>query len=132
MLIRWLLWVDCLGAALAGVLVVALAEWLGRLEGLPPRVLLLTGAANLLYGSYSFSLAVRTRRPLRGVERLAIANMAWPAVCVALLTAYAETATPFAYAHLGGEAVYVAGLGLLEWTYRHRLAAVDQPHAAPA
>ncbi len=63
-----LLWVDCVGAALAGLTVIALSGWLSRLEGLPWEVLLFTGAANLLYASYSFSLAVRSERPMRLIK----------------------------------------------------------------
>jgi hypothetical protein len=61
---RRLLWVDCIGAAVAGVTVIAFSEWLSRLEGIPQAVLLFTGAVNLLYGAFSFSLAVRAERPL--------------------------------------------------------------------
>ncbi len=35
---------------------------LSGLEGLPSRLLLFTGVTNLVYGSYSFSLAVRAER----------------------------------------------------------------------
>ena len=58
-----LLWIDCTGAVIAGVLVLLLSRWLGALEGLPHEVLIFTGTANLLYGSYSFSLAVRKSAP---------------------------------------------------------------------
>jgi hypothetical protein len=125
MLARNLLWIDCLGAFLAGAAVLALSGWLSRLEGVPQAILLFTGAVNLLYGSYSFSLAVRTERPRRLLTGLAVANMAWAPVCLGLLVAFAPTATPFAYAHLGGEALYVGVLGMLE--YRNRDALLRAP-----
>lgn len=116
-----LLWVDCIGAVIAGVIAISLHGWLSRLEGLPPGVLLFTGAANLLYGTYSFSLAVRSERPMRRIQLLVVANLAWVPVCLGLLAAHFATATPFAFVHLGGEAVYVGGLAVLEWRNRDLL-----------
>ena len=116
-----LLWVDCVGAALAGLTVIALSGWLSRLEGLPWEVLLFTGAANLLYASYSFSLAVRSERPMRLIKLLVFANLAWVPVCSGLVVAFSATATPFAFIHLIGEAVYVGGLAVLEWRNRDLL-----------
>lgn len=116
-----LLWVDCTGGALAGVAVITLSGWLSDLEGLPQDVLLFTGVVNLLYASYSFSLAVRPERPMRLIKRLVVANLAWTPVCLGLLVAFAATATPLAFLHLLGEAVYVGGLALLEWRHRELL-----------
>ena len=130
MLLKRLLWIDCIGAALAGVTVIALSGWLSRLEGLPQGVLLFTGAMNLLYGSFSFSLAVRARRPMRLIELLVVANLAWVPVCLGLGAAFSATATPFAYAHLVGEAVYVGGLAVLEWRNRGLLVTAAEPGVA--
>jgi len=113
-----LLWVDCTGAALAGVAVIALSGWLSRLEGVPQDVLIFTGAVNLLYASYSFSLAVRAERPMRSIKLLVFANLAWVPVCLGLLVAFAATATPFTCVHFVGEAVYVGGLAVMEWRHR--------------
>jgi hypothetical protein len=118
---RKLLWVDCIGAALVGVAVLALSEWLSELHGLPRGLLLFTGAVNLLYGSYSFSLARRDRRPLVLLRVLVFANATWACVCVGLLVAFGAGATPFGVVHLGGEALYVGGLAVLEWRWRHVL-----------
>jgi hypothetical protein len=116
-----LLWVDCIGAALAGITVLALSGWLSRLEGLPQEALLFTGVVNLLYASYSFSLAVRPKRPMRLIRLLVFANLAWVPVCLGLVAAFSATATPFAFIHLVGEAVYVGGLAVLEWRHRELL-----------
>ncbi len=116
-----LLWVDCTGAALVGVTVIALSGWLSRLEGLPQDVLLFTAVVNLLYASYSFSLAVQAERPMRLIKLLVFANLAWVPVCLGLLAAFSATATPFAFLHLGGEAVYVGMLAVLEWWNRDLL-----------
>lgn len=118
---RRLLWVDCTAAALAGVAVLALSGWLSRLHALPQDLLLFTGAVNLLYGSYSFSLAVRSERPLLGIKLLVVANLSWAVVCVALVAVYWQQASVFGFFHLFGEAIFVGGLGLLEWRQRYQL-----------
>lgn len=119
--LRHLLWVDCTAAALAGVTVLVLSGWLSRLHALPQELLLLTGAVNLLYGVYSFSLAVRSERPLALIQLLAVANLSWAVVCIGLAVVYWQQATVFRLVHLIGEAIFVGGLGLLEWRQRYQL-----------
>ena len=116
-----LLWVDCTAGALVGVAVLALAGWLSRLHGLPHEVLLFTGVVNLLYASYSFSLAVRAQRPMSLIKLLVFANLAWVPVCLGLAVYFREQATPFGFAHLVGEALFVGGLAVLEWKQRYQL-----------
>ncbi|MEM6783360.1 MAG: hypothetical protein AAF624_06455 [Bacteroidota bacterium] len=118
---RNLLWVDCTGALVAGVLVLALSGWLADLHGLPRSVLLFTGMMNLAYGSFSFSLARRTERPRPLLSLLASANMAWPLVCIALVVMHRAAIGPTGLLHLLGEAVYVGGLGFIEWQSRDLL-----------
>ena len=108
---------------------VLLSAPLSTLEGLPRELLLFTGAANLMYGSYSFSLARRHHRPERLIKVLVIANLAWVPVCFALAIAYASTATPFGFLHLIGEGVFVGGLAVLEWQNRSLL--LTAPGAPP-
>ncbi|MEP0548894.1 MAG: hypothetical protein ABJF88_18310 [Rhodothermales bacterium] len=120
-ILRKLLWVDCTAGAVVGVTVIGLSGWLSRLEGLPQDVLLFTGVMNLLYASYSFSLAVRSERPMRLVKLLVFANLAWVPVCLGLAAAFAESATPFGFVHLVGEAFFVGGLAVLEWRHRDLL-----------
>ncbi len=117
-----LLWIDCTAAALAGVGVIVLSGWLSRIEGLPQGVLLFTGIVNLLYASYSFSLARRPNRSLRAVKFLVFANLAWVPVCLGLVAYFSSVATPFAFVHLIGEALFVGGLAVLEWRNRDVLA----------
>jgi len=129
----YLLWVDCTGAAVVGVAVILLSGWLSELEGVPRNVILFTGVVNLLYGSFSFSLAVRKRRPMRRIKALVWANLAWTPVCVGLVIAFWSSITPFGVTHLLGEGVYVSGLALLEWRHRDLLArAPVPPGVAPA
>lgn len=119
--LRNLLWVDCTAGATVGVVVLAASGWLSRLEGLPQAVLLFTGAVNLLYACYSFSLAVRAERTMAQIKLLVFANLAWAPVCLGLALRFREHGTAFGFAHLIGEAVFVAGLAALEWTQRRRL-----------
>ena len=118
---KQLLWIDCTGAALVGIIVISFSGWLSQLEGLPQALLIFTGTANLIYASYSFTLALRAQRPMYLIKLLVFANLAWAVACVGLLSAFAANATPFAYLHLGGEAAYVGALALLEWRYRAEL-----------
>ncbi len=116
-----LLWVDCIAAALAGVTVLLLSGWLSSLHALPRGLLLFIGAVNLLYASYSFSLAARSRRPRSWINLLVFANLAWTVVCLGLAVVFAGSATPFGIGHLVGEAIFVGGLASLEWRWREQL-----------
>ena len=115
-LARHLLWVDCTAGAVVGAAVLALAEWLSGVEGLPVGVLRFTGAANLAYAAYSFSLAVRNRRPKGLVVALVVANVTWAVVCLGLALTFGASATGLGLAHLLGEGVFVGGLAWAEWT----------------
>lgn len=120
-LLRKLLWVDCSAAAIVGILVVVFSGWLSQLEGLPRDVLLFTGVVNLLYACYSFSLAIRPTRTMQSIKLLVFANLAWVPVCLGLVFYFREQATAFAFLHLVGEAIFVGGLALLEWSQRDQL-----------
>ncbi|MEM1117986.1 MAG: hypothetical protein AAF845_11610 [Bacteroidota bacterium] len=117
-----LLWVDCVSAFVAGVLLLALSGWLSPLLGLPLWFVVGEGVVNLLYGSFSFSLARREVRPLRLVRRLAALNMAWGAFCAVLAVALLGTVTLYGTIHFLLGAVYVGGLGVLEWRNQTDLA----------
>lgn len=112
---------DCIAGTLVGVTVIAFSGWLSRVEGLPREVLLFTGAVNLLYASYSFSLVVRAERPMPLIKLLVFANLAWVPVCLGLTAAFSGSATPLGFVHLVGEAIFVGGLALLEWRHRDLL-----------
>lgn len=60
-----LLWIDSGAACLAGLTMLSLAGWLGRLYALPHGLLLAMGAANLAYAAYSGTLAARAGRARR-------------------------------------------------------------------
>ena len=119
---RNLLWIDGLGAALAGVLTLALMGWLSELYDLPRNLLLLIGVVNLLYGSFSLPLARRRQRPLVLIQLLAVANLAWALFfCFRWAYVYSDTASLFGLAHFVGEGIWVGGLGVLEWRWRESL-----------
>ncbi len=119
--LRRLLWVDCIAAALAGVTVLLFSGWFSHLYALPRGLLLLIGAVNLMYASYSFSLAVRAKRPKHLINLLVFANLTWAAVCLGLAVAFSDSATLFGVGHLVGEAIFVGGLASLEWSRREHL-----------
>lgn len=116
-----LLWVDCIAGALAGAMMLLLSGWLGSLYALPHGLLLFMGAVNVLYASYSFTLATRPRRTMPWIKLLVSANLTWAGICLGLAVAFAGSATLFGIGHLVGEAVFVGGLAGLEWRWREKL-----------
>lgn len=118
---RRLLWVDCTAAALAGVAVLAFSGWLSGLHGLPEGLLIFIGGVNLVYASYSFSLARQAERPMRLIKLLVYANVGWALACLGIAAVVLERATVFGVGHLVGEALFVGGLAALEWSQRQEL-----------
>lgn len=112
-----LLWIDCTGGLVVGVLVLALSSWLSTLFAMPVRFVVVLGAANLGYGLYSLQLARRTVRPRALLRLLVGANLAWAVFCVLASVRLASQASYLGLAHLLLEGAYVGGLGLLEWRY---------------
>lgn len=121
MLLRKLLWIDCLGALLAGIAVLSLSSWLSGLYGFSQGFVVGLGIVNLAYGTFSLSLAARAKRPLALIVLLAAANVAWGFFCFGAALFLAETASPYGLAQLILEGLYVGGLGVLEWKRRHQL-----------
>ena len=119
---RKLLWVDCSAGAVVGVLVVTLHGWLSEWYRLPRDLVFWMGVVNLAYASYSFSLAIRSRRPMRLIQLLVFANLAWAVFfCLRWAIVYSETASFWGLASLVAEAIFVGGLGCLEWRWRKLL-----------
>ncbi|MBC8089847.1 MAG: hypothetical protein H7Z40_21515 [Phycisphaerae bacterium] len=116
-----MLWIDCTAAILAGVLVLAASSWLSSLYVLPRRLLIVTGAANIAYGIYSFSLARRTIRPRALITTLVTANALWAVVCAVIAANVAAEASLFGTAHFVGEGLFVGALAAQEWRHRERL-----------
>lgn len=99
----------------------SLAHWLSGWYALPVELLRFNGFVNLAYGTYSFSLALRRRRPPWMIMLLAFANAAWLFVCLAMAVHFSATASGFGLATLVGEGLFVGGLAWLEWTRRGQL-----------
>lgn len=116
-----ILWLDCTAALLASVLVLSFPEWLSALYAMPENLLLFIGAVNLLYACYSFSLAIRARRPLFLIKLLAVANASWALMCIAIFAKFAGSLSLWGGGHLLGEALFVGGLAALEWRWRKQL-----------
>ncbi len=114
--LRRLLWLDALAGLGVGaaMLALTLAGVLAPLLGLTTRLLLVTAAANLAYGSYACSLAVRARAPRRAVAALIAANLTWTGVCVVLAASVAGPGRWLGAGYLLGEGVVVGALALVE------------------
>jgi hypothetical protein len=107
---------DWMAGAAAGALMLALHGWLARLYALPEALLLLIGLANLGYAAVSFTLDRLSRGDQVPLLRLiAVANMGWALLCLAWAARWAGEASAFGMLQLLGEAVFVGGLGALEW-----------------
>ncbi len=116
-----LLWIDSLAAAVAGVAVLLACEWLSAWYRLPRDLLGVMGGANLAYGLYSLSLAVRRTRPRILLLLLVAANLTWAVVCLGWAVRFGATASLLGLGHLVGEALFVGGLASLEWRWRDQL-----------
>jgi hypothetical protein len=123
---KHLLWIDCIAGALAGVAMLVLLDWLAALYGMPTDLLAFIGVANVLYASYSFSLAIRRARSPLLLNTLIVANGVWALVCVGLAVRWAGTASLFGMAHLIAEALFVGGLASWEWKWRGLLLAPNR------
>ncbi len=116
-----ILWIDGLGAAVAGIAVLLAGHWLEEWYRLPKDLLFFIGVVNVVYASYSLSLVVRAKRPKTLIVLLVVANLTWAPICLGLAIVFCKTASPFGLAHLVGEAFWVGGLACLEWRWRELL-----------
>jgi hypothetical protein len=114
----WILWIDCLGGLIVGLLVLLIHPFLSRIQGLPKLTIIFIGIANLAYGSYSQFVTTRKRRTIGLVKMLALANMAWLFVCLGILILWFNVLTMIGIVMVVGEGIYVATLGLTEWKWR--------------
>lgn len=117
-----LLRLDSAAGLLVGVLTAVASPVMAGWYRLPIALLLTTACANLVYGAYSGWLYRQPRpRPLWGLQLLAVANVSWGFVCLALAAHYATRASGLGLAHLLLEAAFVGGLGVTEWRRRMQL-----------
>ena len=113
-----ILWVDCLGGLFVGAVVLSICTLLSEWESLPAAIVFSMGVFNLVYGCYSLLVATRKPRPLLIVKVLAIANMLWLIVCLAIVIAFWQQISVLGLLHVVGEGIYVFALGLTEWKWR--------------
>jgi hypothetical protein len=116
-----------MAGALVGVLVLSFSEWLSRLYSLPLEILYFMGLINLIYATYSYSLAKRRARPKALITLLAAANGIWTFVCLGLAIHFFEAATFLGIGLLIGEAIFVGSLASLEWKWRDQLLSMFNP-----
>lgn len=116
-----LLWIDCCSGLLAGLIVLVASRILANCHSLPVGLIVFTGVANLAYGSFSLSLALRQNRPMTLIKFLAWANILWAVACIVFMFTWNESISLSGRIHLVGEGIYVGGLGLLEWRNRNLL-----------
>ena len=119
--LRSLLWIDCGAGLLDGALTLAFSGWLSRLYALPVDLLIVMGVANVMYGTFSFSLARRGFRPRALIVLLVVANALWAGLCGLTAIVVAANASKFGLAHLLVESLLVGGLARLEWRNRELL-----------
>jgi len=113
-----ILWLDCLGGIIVGIVVLAICRPLSNWECLPVSIEMGMGIANLIYGCFSLFVTLCRPRAKSLIATLAVANMAWLLVCVLITTIWWEQISWLGLLHVLGEGVYVAGLGYTEWTLR--------------
>ena len=121
---RNLLWLDCTAGALVGVVVLILDDWLSRWYQLPVRLIFFMGMMNLVYASYSFSLALRSKRPMRLIKILVFANLTWSLLLLVWVILFQATATWLGLLYLSLEAIFVTMLAFFQWRSRKLLATV--------
>ena len=121
---RHILWVDCIGGLVAGLLLFVFSQKIADWDSLSVNVIRANAIVNLLYGSFSMYVTTRRPRPIRLVNQLAVANMAWLAVCVVIVVWNWRAISGFGVFHILGEGVYVSMLGYIEWSWRRWLSDV--------
>ena len=118
---KHILWVDCIGAILTGILLAALSGYIAPLYSLPQSWVIAHAVVHLVYGTYSFSLAIRRTRPMALIKLLVFANAAWAFLCIIFAAKMVESDPVFAAVHFLIEGIYVGGLAYFEWTVRKEL-----------
>lgn len=116
---RRLLWFDAIAAASAGWLLLLSREWCAGAFGFPVELVVFIAAANLVYGSYSGTLATATALglapPRRALLLLIAANALWVPLCVVIATRAWERGTALGLSYVALEACFVGALALLEY-----------------
>jgi hypothetical protein len=121
-IVPYLLWIDCGGAFIVGAAMFLASDWLLGLFRLPPILYHTIATANVVYGSFSFVLAMLRKKPVGLIATLAVANALWGCVCLVLFAAVFDEASAFGLLHILAEGAVVFSLARAEWKHRARLA----------
>jgi hypothetical protein len=113
--LRNVLRADAVAGALSSLLHLLAAGMLAELLGLPHGVLVMSGAALLVYVAMATYLAVCDPIPRGGVSMLIAANWAWVGACAVEFMMNASALTPLGQGYLVVHALAVAVLAELEW-----------------
>lgn len=92
----------------------ALSGPLAAVFGIPRAVVVGMALMNLLYGSFSYSLARRSEPPRRRVIALVTANFVWAAICVGLAALLAGPNSWLGATYILVEGVVVGTLAAVE------------------
>jgi len=117
-----ILWLDCIGGLLAGVLILFFCRMISDWDNLPLWIVLAFGFANLIYGGYSLWVTTQNPRSMVWIKILALANITWLGICVTIVTVYWNDISIFGTLHKLTEGIYVGSLGYVEWRWREKLA----------
>ena len=80
-----IIWVDGLAALTVGFVVLLFYPMISGIYRVSEGVIIFIASANLLYGTYSFCLAMQKNKSIRSVQLLVIGNLLWSVVCVSLI-----------------------------------------------
>jgi|CXWL01.1.fsa_nt_gi hypothetical protein len=112
--LKKLLWTDGIAALLAGIILLIFSSRLSVFFNLPESLVKTQGIINLLYCSYSLSLARRTVNSKRSIYILALANAAYALFGICLLLYFFKTASLYGIVYLIAEVLFIGLLSVLE------------------
>jgi hypothetical protein len=113
--LKKLLWADGIAGLLAGIILLIFSSRLSAFFNLPESLVKTQGFINLLYCSYSLSLARRTVNSKRSVYILALANAAYALFATGVLMYFFRTASVYGIIYLIAEVIFIGLLAVLEW-----------------
>jgi hypothetical protein len=113
--LKKLLWTDGIAGLLAGTVLLIFSSRLSVFFNLPESLVKTQGLINLLYCSFSLSLARQTANSKRSVYILAIANAAYALFATGVLLYFFRTASVYGIIFLIAEIVFIGLLAVLEW-----------------
>lgn len=109
--------IDGLGASLSAFLLGIVLVRYEDFFGIPVPTLFLLAALPILFAIYDFlCYALRPARPAQFLRLIALVNLAYCALSLALAFSHLECLTVWGWAYILGEIGIVAVLAIAEWT----------------